>query len=73
MTAFWRTLNAAEVDTANVGALVETKDGPGLVEGDVLGQAHNIPVESTTDVFKLGPLAVISSVEPTKLNIHQKR
>jgi hypothetical protein len=29
-------LDAAEVDPANVAALVETKDGAGLVERDVL-------------------------------------
>jgi hypothetical protein len=48
-----RTLDAAEVDPANVAALVEAKDGAGLVEGDVLRQADDIPVESASDVVEL--------------------
>lgn len=48
-----RTLDAAEVDSANICTVVESEDSTGLVESDVLGQAHNVLVESATDVVKL--------------------
>lgn len=41
------------MDTTDVGAVVEPKDGTGLVEGDVLGQAHDVLVESSSNVVKL--------------------
>ena len=47
------TLDTAEVNATNVGAVVEAKDGAGLVEGDVLGQAHNVLVEGATHKLEI--------------------
>ena len=41
------------MDPPNVAALVEAKDGTGLVEGDVFRQADNVPVEGATNVLEL--------------------
>ena len=46
-------MDAAEVDPANVAALVEAKNGTCLVECDVLGEADDIPVERAADIVKL--------------------
>lgn len=39
----------------NIAALVEAKDGTGLVEGDMLRQANDIPVEGAANIIKLRP------------------
>ena len=42
-----------KVDTANVCTVIEPKDCSCLIERDVLGQAHDVPIESTADKVKL--------------------
>ena len=43
-----------EMDATNVGALVEAKDGAGLVERNVLGQSRDVLVKGTSHVVELG-------------------
>lgn len=47
------TLNTAEVNATDVGAIVEAENGASLVEGDVLGQAHNVLVEGATHKLEI--------------------
>ena len=47
------TLDTAKVNATDVGAVVESEDGAGLVEGDVLGQAHNVLVEGATHKLEI--------------------
>lgn len=43
-----------EMNAADIGAVVEAKNGSGLVQGDVLGKPYYILVESTTHKLELG-------------------
>lgn len=47
----------------NIAALVEAKDGTGLVEGDVLRQANDIPVEGAANVVELRALVSLRDIE----------
>jgi len=42
------------MNAADVGAVIEAKDGSGLVQGDVLGKPYYILVESTAHKLELG-------------------
>jgi hypothetical protein len=55
-----RTLNTPKVNTANVCAVVEAKDGTCLIERDVFGQADDISVEGAADIIELTDPHVVS-------------
>lgn len=43
----------AEVDAPNVGAFIESEDGTGLVESDMLREADNVLVKRTPHILEL--------------------
>jgi len=42
-----------EVDTSDVGAIVEPKDGSSLIQRNVFGEADDVPVECSADKVEL--------------------
>jgi hypothetical protein len=66
-------LDAAEVNPANVAALVEAENGTGLVERDVLGEADNIPVERASNVLELPARSAPGTSNSTPLHVRRRR
>jgi hypothetical protein len=41
------------VNAANICAVIEAEDGTGLIQRDMFGQSHDIPVKCTSNIVEL--------------------